>query len=163
MTSTWRALWESRSPRERRLLAIAAAVTLAALYAVFVVSAERARGPLRTEVESLRQQSLQLDAQALDYEALRRAPAAAVSATPLRTVVQDSLDANGLARGVARLDAPDAEHVVVVFGAVGFADWLRWIVALREQQVRLESCRVEALAAPGMVGVTATLARPERR
>lgn len=163
MTTRWRALWESRSPRERRLLVVAAAVTVVVLYGAFVLSAERARGPLRADVESLRGQALQLEAQARDYAALQRAPARSASATPLRTLVQDSLEASGLARGVARLEAPDSEHVVVVLGAVGFADWLRWVATLREQHVRLESCRIEALAAPGMVGVSATLARPGQR
>jgi type II secretory pathway component PulM len=42
---------------------------------------------------------------------------------------------------------------------VAFADWLGWIAALESQHVRLEAARIEALAAPGLVGVTATFAR----
>jgi type II secretory pathway component PulM len=42
---------------------------------------------------------------------------------------------------------------------VSFADWLGWIAALQGRQVRLETARVEALTAPGMVGATATLTR----
>ena len=47
----------------------------------------------------------------------------------------------------------------LAFGAVSFADWLGWVAALQAQQLRLESARVEALSAPGMVSVTATLGR----
>ena len=57
---------------------------------------------------------------------------------------------------------PDADHVQVAFGAVAFADWLGWIAALQAQQVRLEAARIEALSAPGMVSVTATLTRATR-
>jgi general secretion pathway protein M len=60
-----------------------------------------------------------------------------------------------------RVDAPDADQVVVVFGAVAFADWLNWIDALKAQQVRLDTCRIEALSTPGLVGITATLVRPK--
>jgi general secretion pathway protein M len=51
----------------------------------------------------------------------------------------------------------------VVFGAVPFADWLGWVAALQAQNVSLDAARVEALAAPGMVSVTATLGRPTAR
>jgi type II secretory pathway component PulM len=69
------------------------------------------------------------------------------------------VDAAGLSRALTRLDAPDADHVRVTLGAVSVADWLGWIAALQSQNVRLESARVEALSAPGMVGATATLTR----
>jgi type II secretory pathway component PulM len=42
---------------------------------------------------------------------------------------------------------------------VSFADWLAWLATLQSQQVRVEAARVEALATPGMVSVTATLTR----
>ena len=54
---------------------------------------------------------------------------------------------------------PDADQVVAVFGAVAFADWLNWISTLKSQQVRLDTCRIEALSTPGLVSVTATLVR----
>jgi general secretion pathway protein M len=64
-----------------------------------------------------------------------------------------------MSAALTRLDAPDADHVNVAFGAVSFVDWLAWIAALQAQQVRLEAARVEALAAPGMVSASATLTR----
>jgi type II secretory pathway component PulM len=73
--------------------------------------------------------------------------------------VQAQVDAAGLGHALARLDAPDADQVVVAFGAVAFADWLNWVASLNSLHVRLAACRIEALAEPGMVGVSATLQR----
>ncbi len=60
---------------------------------------------------------------------------------------------------LTRIDALDADHVRIAFGAVSFADWLAWTAALQAQQVRVETARIEAMSAPGMVSATATLAR----
>jgi type II secretory pathway component PulM len=78
----------------------------------------------------------------------------------LRTLVKARIDAAHLSGALTRIEAPDAEHVTIAFGAVSFADWLGCIAALQGEQVRLEAARVEALAAPGMVSATATLTRP---
>jgi hypothetical protein len=42
---------------------------------------------------------------------------------------------------------------------VSFAGWLGLVSALQAQHVRLEAGRIEALAAPGLVSVSATFAR----
>ena len=47
----------------------------------------------------------------------------------------------------------------VTLGALSFVDWLGLIAALESQHVRLEAARIEALAAPGLVSVTATFTR----
>ena len=60
---------------------------------------------------------------------------------------------------LVRIDAPDANQVKVDFGALPFADWLAWVASLQAQQVRLDTCRIEALSTPGLVSVTATLVR----
>ena len=100
-----------------------------------------------------------LDQQAAEYERLRAAPATSASPTDLRPLVQARADAAHLSGALTRLDAPDADHVNLAFGAVSFADWLALIAALQTQQVWLESARIEALAAPGLVGATASFAR----
>lgn len=160
MRATLRTAWQSRSPRDRAIIAALAAVLAVAGYVALVLSAQRARGPLRISVTALQGQAAQLERQALEYAHLRAAPAATASSTPLRTLVQARIDASGLASSLVRLDAPDPDRVVVVFGAVAFADWLNLVAGLASQQARLESCRIEALAtAPGRVSVTATLVR----
>ena len=159
MRARLRKAWESRAPRERAIIAALAVILGAALYVWLVQSAERARVPLRTSVTTLRAQAARLDQQALEYGHLRATPAATASPTDLRTLVQARVADAGLSRALVRLDAPDADQVVVVFGAVAFADLLNWIAGLKSQHVRLDACRIEALSTPGLVSVTATLVR----
>ena len=159
MRARLRRLWESRTPLERAIVAALAVVLGAALYAGFVHSATRARVQLRASVMSLRSQAARVEQQAAELGRLRTAPVVSASQTDLRTLVQAQARDAGLSRALVRIDAPDADQVVVVFGAVAFADWLNWIAGLKAQQVRLDTCRIEALSTPGLVGVTATLVR----
>jgi type II secretory pathway component PulM len=154
-----RRLWHSRAPRERLVIAASAALLAIAGYLFVLHSAERARGQLRPAVAALRTQAALLEQQAAEYERLRAAPAIPVSAAPLRTLIQARLDATRLSGAVTRLDASDADHVSMTFGAVPFAEWLGFVGALQAQHVRLESARIEALAAAGLVSVNASFAR----
>jgi general secretion pathway protein M len=140
-----------------------AAVVIAVLYLWLLYSAERARSRLGTTVTALRAQAARLEQHAAEYERLRAKAPATASNTDLRTLVQAQAGAAGLSRALHRVDSPDPGQVQVVLGAVAFVDWLDWIAALESQQVRLAACRIEALAAPGMVNVTATLVRPTPR
>ena len=151
--------WQSRPARERAILAVLGAVLGALLYFWLVQSADRARDRLDASVTALRAQAARLDQQAAEYERLRGKPPATVSSTSLRALVEAQAGAKGLSRALQRIDTPDASRVEVVLGAVAFADWLDWVAALAAQQVRLASCRIEALSTPGMVSVTATLVR----
>jgi len=159
MRAQLRKAWESRAPRERAIIAALAVMLGVVLYIWLVHSAGQARVHLRTGVMTLRAQAVRLDQQAVEVERLRAAPAISVSQTDLRTLVQARAVAAGLSRALVKIDAPDANQVVVVFGAVAFADWLNWIAGLKSQQVRLDACRIEALSTPGLVSVTATLVR----
>ena len=154
--------WLARSPLERMVIAALAALLGIAGYAWLVQSAERGRAQLRTSVAALRTQAVLLDRQAAEHQLLRAAPATPASPTDLRALVQARADAARLA-GLTRIEALDADHVQVVFGAVPFADWLGWVAALQAQHVSLDAARVEALSAPGMVSVTATLGRARAR
>jgi general secretion pathway protein M len=158
-----RQAWGSRSPRQRTAITVLVAVLGIALYAWFVQSVGQARVKLGTSVTMLRAQALRLDQQAIEHARLSATPPATASSTDLRKLVQNRIDAAGMSRALTRMDVPDADQVVVVFGAVAFADWLDWIASLQSQQVRLDACRIEALATPGLVSVTGTLARPKSR
>ena len=158
MRAALRKAWKARSPRERMVVAALAAVLGAACYLLLLQSAERGRGQLRTSVAALRTQAALLEQQAAEHQLLRATPATPASATDLRALVQARADAARLS-GMTRIEAPDADHVQVVFGAVPFADWLGWVAALQAQHVSLEAARIEALSAPGMVSATATLSR----
>jgi general secretion pathway protein M len=159
MKAALRRLWQSRAPRERIVIAVLTAVLGAALYAWLLHSADRARGQLRASVATLRTQAALLEQQAAEYQRLRAMPAPAASPTDLRALVQAQADAERLSGTLTRIDAPDADRVRIAFGAVSFADWLGWNAALQGQHVRLEAARIEALAAPGLVSITATFAR----
>lgn len=154
-------LWESRPPRDRTIIAVLAVVLGLGLYAALVQTASRSRAQLGASLGTLRMQAARVDQQAIEIERVRAAPVPSASKTELRTLVQSQATETGLSRAVVRLDALDADQVVVVFGAVAFADWLKWVEALNAQHVRLETCRIEALTTPGQISVTATLIRPK--
>lgn len=159
MRAQLRQAWESRAPRERAIIAALAIMLGAALYIWLVQSAGRARVQLHTSVTALRAQAARLDQQALEVGRLRAAPAVTASPTDLRTLVQARVGDAGLSRALVSIDAPDANQVKVVFGALPFADWLAWVASLQAQQVRLDACRIEALSTPGLVSVTGTFTR----
>lgn len=159
MRAQLRKLWESRAPRERIVITILVAVIGVTLYWWLVQSGGRTHTQLRASVATLRVQATRLEQQATELERLRATPVPAASQSDLRTLVQAQAGAAGLSNALVKIDAPDANQVVVVFGAVAFADWLNWVASLQAQQVRLDTCKIEALSTPGMIGVTATLLR----
>lgn len=159
MKARLRKAWESRSPRDRVVITVLAAVVGAALYVWLADSAYRARIQLGLSVTALRAQAQRLDLDAAELARVRAARAPAAAKADLRTQVQAQITTSGLAGALVRIDATDANHVQVVFGSVAFADWLHWIAALQAQHIRLESGRIEALATTGLVGITATLTR----
>lgn len=159
MKAALRRAWESRAPRERMVIAVLAAVLGAASYLWLLHAADRGRGQLSASVAALRTQAVLLDQQAAEFERLRATPAPPAAPADLRTLVQARTDAARLSGTLTRIDAPDADHVRVTFGALSFVDWLGLIAALEAQHVRLEAARIEALAAPGLVSITATFTR----
>ncbi len=159
MSARLRKIWQSRSPRDRLLIAILAAVVAAVLYLWLVQSAQRARTQLDASLSVLRAQAIRLDQDATELERVRAMPVPAAAQTDLRTLIQARAEAAGLARALVRIDAADANQVQVVFGAVAFAEWLAWVASLQAERIRLDTGRIEALSTPGMVGVTATFTR----
>lgn len=156
-------LWESRSPRDRVVIALVAVLAGVLLYAWLIQSASRARANLGTSLATLRAQALGLDRDASELARVRGARLPAAPQTELRAQLQAQVADAGLAGALLRIDATDASHAQVAFGSVAFGDWLAWIAALQAQQVRLETARVEALTTPGLVAVTATFARARPR
>ena len=112
---------------------------------------------------SLRTDAVRLQQYAGEVERLRAVRPPTVSQTDLRTLIQAQAESAGLASALVRIDAPEANRVQVVFGAVPFPDWLNWVVALNAQRIRLETCRIEALSKPGLVSITATFVRAGRQ
>jgi general secretion pathway protein M len=161
MRARLRKLWQSRSPRDRVMIAVLAAVVGAALYLSLLQSAYRARTLLGASVSRLQVQAQRLDADANDLARARAAPAAPAPQSDLRTQLQAQAGAAGLAQALLRIDAQNADQVQAVFGSVPFADWLAWVATLQAQRIRIDSSRIEALSTPGLVSVTATFTRPK--
>lgn len=159
MRTHLRQAWQSRAPRERVIIATLAALLGAVLYVWLVQSGGQAHARLQANVATLRAQAAALEQQAAELERLRAVVPAPTSGTDLLALVQAQVDASGLAHALLKIDAPDASQVVLAFGPVEFATWLGWVNSLKSQQIRLAACRIEAMPAPGMVGVTATLLR----
>jgi general secretion pathway protein M len=162
MKTSLRNFWASRTPRERVFVIVMTMVVGCALYIWLWQSSNQARRQAAAAVRSLSSQTLRFEQDAAEYERLRSLPAVTASNTPLREVVQAQTDAAGLSKAQIRIDAPEPNRVQVVFGAVAFTDWLAWLASLQAQQIRLDSCRIEALSSAGMVGVTATLVRAKQ-
>lgn len=152
-------LWESRPPSERKIVAVLGAALGVALYVVLLQSGGRARQQLHANVATLRLEATRLEQQAAELARLRSMPPVVISQSDLGALVQAQAGAAGMARALEKIEVPDANQVMVVFGAVSFADWLNWVGVLKLQQVRLDTCRIEALSTPGMVSVSATLLR----
>lgn len=151
--------WQSRTPRERIVVTVLAVMLGVGAYVWLLQSGGQARARLQVSVASLRAEFAGLELRALELERLRATPVTPVSRGDLGEQVQAQVDAVGLGHALARLDVPDADRVVVGFGAVDFAAWLNWVASLNSQHVRLAACRIDALAEPGMVGASATLQR----
>jgi len=159
-----RKMWESRSLRDRMVIAALVAIVAVVLYAWLIDSTHRARLKLGTTVTRLRAEAIRLERNADEIARLRAAPSAAQPSgaqAELRVLMQAQVDAAGLGRSLLRIEPIDTTQVRLVFAAVPFADWLAWVENARLQQVRLDAARIETLATPGMVNVTATFVRPK--
>ena len=154
-------LWESRAPRERRVLAVLLGLVGAVLYLWLLGSAQHARTRLHASVDQLRIDAAHVDQGAEEIERLRAQRPPTLPQGDLRTLVQTQLGTSGLAGSLVSIQAVDPGQVKLVLGTVAFADWLACVDQLRLQQVQLAETHVVALPAPGMVSVTATFVRPQ--
>lgn len=162
MRTAVRDLWGARAPRERLVIAVLVALLAAVLYVSFVQSASRARTQLEKSVSQLRTEAARMTRSSDEIVRLRASPppSSPASAQDFRALMQARIDSAGLGASLRSIEPLDAGQVRVTFGAVPFGDWVAWVEELQTQQIRLDTTRIEALASPGMVGVTATFVRP---
>lgn len=150
----------SLSPQRRRTAAIGLLIVFGVVaYALAARYLDRERASLRASVATLSAQAHVLEQRALEVERLRAVPQPASSARPLVEILNVEARAAGIAQDALRLEAIGADEVRVSLGAIEFAGWLRWVERLQAQRVRLESCRIESLARPGLVSATAVFVR----
>lgn len=164
LTAPLRLLWLRRAPRERKLVMYGSLLLFLLLYIWLMQAGSTARSTLQQSVAGLRSAAALMEQQAGELEQLRMAspPAVADAALlPLLPSLQESAAQAGLGELLLQGEVLAADQVALTFGAIPFATWLRWIDTLRAQNIRVVSARIETLSAPGLVSVTATLARPE--
>ncbi|HEX8874057.1 MAG TPA: type II secretion system protein M [Nitrosospira sp.] len=159
MRARLREAWESRAPRERRAIFALAIILSVTLYGWLVMSADRARTQLRSSIPVLRGQAAVLEQHASELERLRAAPRPSINPVDLHVLMQTQADALGISRAQASIIMQTPDQVQVMLSALPFEDWLNLVGAMQSQHVRLDSSRIAALSAPGMVSVTATFVR----
>jgi general secretion pathway protein M len=152
MTSWWR----SRTDRERSVLrAGAAAAALLLLFASWI-QAERSRARIAAELPALRASIAALERDAQEVARLRALPAVKPAGrAPLASLASDAGGVPG-----ARITVIDERRARLVGDDIAFnalLDWLR--LAQSAHAMRVESARLEALAAPGRVKAEIVLAR----
>jgi general secretion pathway protein M len=149
--------WRARPERERKALAIGAALTAAVLLLAFVlVPIERSRERLARELPRLRDSIAGLQRDADEVKRLRALPAAAGGASsPLASLASN---AGGLPG--AAINVIDDKRVRVTGNDVAFGALLEWLAAAQATHgMRVESARLEALPSPGRVRAEIFLAR----
>lgn len=148
-------LWLARSEQERKfLLAGAAVVLLALVYALFIGPALNGRAQLEKELPQLRQQDAQLRAMALEAGELAREPA--VQVTPM---TRESLTASLAALSITPQSlSMTGDYARVQLAGVSFANLVGWLDAQRrENRISVQDAAITAQTVPGQVDATLTL------
>ena len=149
-------MWATRSPREQRVIAIAAAVLAAILVATFAwLPLERSRARDTADLPVLRASIASLERQAAEVKRLRAMPVAGrTAAAPLGGLAGTHPLAG------AQVAALDDKRVRVTGADVSFAALLDWIAAVQASHgLRVDKARVDALPTAGRVRAELTLTR----
>jgi len=151
--------WRTRAPRERLVLAGGSALLVLALgFAYAWLPMQRDVEQLRQALPQLRVQARQLQQDAQEVVRLKAQPAVIREAGSLVQAVEQRALATGLRERIESITPQDAGHVRVLLPQVAFDTWIVWIGELQASHgVRVESARIEATAAAGMVSVDAVL------
>jgi general secretion pathway protein M len=152
--------WDARSVQEQKLLKVSVwLLTPLLLYLLLWQPAHSAVSKLQRSVPLLNMEAERLRNQAEEVEMLRhRAKPAMLDAVALKAAVEDSAARNGLREAVSSLELQQPNAVRISFAVVSFAQWLRWLSAMQqEQHIRADSVSVSMLLQPGMVKISATL------
>jgi general secretion pathway protein M len=158
--------WGDRSRRERQIISIASIILLPAMvYFVLWQPAHNEVAKLRSMLPVMRMQEARMKRQAEEVELLRhRSKPAVLDSFALKTVVETSATRYQLRDAMDQLDILEPNGVHIAFSSVPFAQWLRWIRDLQqEQHVRIDSLDVTALPSAGMVKINANLVNGTNR
>jgi type II secretory pathway component PulM len=152
--------WRARPERERSLLGAGALVIGVMLYVGLVwVPLERLRTRLAADLPVLRASIVSLERDAAEVKRLRATPS---SIPQHRLPLASLMAANAWGRELpgVQVTIPDDRHVKLSGADMPFTALLDWIATAQAAHgLRVESARIDALAAPGHVRAELTLAR----
>ncbi len=150
--------WSQRAPRERLMIAAAAAVVgLALIYAVLIEPAATGIRRLERGLPVARTQAVQLDGLLAEVGALKARPQVAVlSPGEARAALDKSLAAAGLkAERIVPLADGDLQ---ITFANVPYAAWSTWLAtAERELGARAGTVTARATGTPGSADIEMSL------
>ena len=152
---TW---WMQLGDRERRLVAVGAAVLAAGLvYALIwhplqqVIARDRALVvQQRADLAWMQQAALRM--RALEAQASRQAPPPASAGQPLRTVLDAALRAQGLDSAVTGRSEAEDGSIRITFKPVPFDALLRCLASLGAAGVKVQSLDLERVGAGQVQG-----------
>ncbi|HET7728963.1 MAG TPA: type II secretion system protein GspM [Usitatibacter sp.] len=148
--------WQDRPARERRVIAYLLALAALAILFALGLQAERTRERLAGELPRLRASLAALERDGQEAKRLRAMPAP----TPLPAAPLAAFAASAGAVAGAQVAVIDERRVRLTGADVSFASLLEWLGQARASHgLRVESARLEALAAPGRVRAELVLAR----
>lgn len=164
MKTRWQALrnkyWNSRSTQERSWILWGAAILLPVIYYFLLWQpAHQAATKLQKSLPSLRAQSIRLNQQATEVEALRHRPQLPpLSLAALKTSIEESAARHQLSTAITTLELQEPNGIHLSCETIPFASWLAWLRNLQQEQgILADSVSISALPQAGMVKVSATL------
>jgi general secretion pathway protein M len=161
MMERLRRWWRGLALRERKVVALAAAVVIGALlYAVAIEPAWKTRARLSAQLPQLREQAARLEAMGEEVRQLRERGSGVETAGSLRAAAEKSSARAGLAVKVRQ----EGERTLVASAeSVGAQAWFAWLEGFaRESRVRVAHVRAVRAKAPGNLDAEATFELPER-
>ena len=157
---------QRRSPRERMAVTFgAAAALILALYGWLWLPLAADTARLRGSLPQLRAQAAQLEADAAESKRLAASPVtrAAPAGDNLAAGIEQSIAAAGM-KDKVRVQALDAARAQLDTEDANFNDWIALLAAVQQaKNARVDSARVEPLAASTQVHARAVLVRPVTR
>lgn len=153
-----RQFWQRLSAREQTIVGGGTGLLVIILLVFYVWQPlEKERTRLRASLPGIRAEAQQMRVDALAVPKLKSTAKPAALAGGLKEIVEQAASTHGLQ--VSQANPEGNGKLSMSLAAVPFDAWVKWLATLQAQQVRLDTCRVEALPQSGMVKVQAVLSR----
>ncbi len=164
MIERWREWWRAREPRERAVIAAAAAALgVAVLWAYVWIPIEADRARLVEALPRLRAAAQGFAHEAAEVERLRAAVRARGGIAAPQAAIEETLRASGLGDGYAGVTTLGDGRVQVNLRAVPFDALARVVAQLAEAQgLAVERVALKASGEPGKVQVEMLVLRAAR-